>query len=103
MVSGSQGGKTGQTVGGRAWQKWPVTGVVVTRSGSRRPLATPLLRNQEVILHPFQALRLRIAIVVNARHGEPSHPSVAARLLRLSESGENLDPDRQRGMGIPPR
>ena len=82
MVSGSQAGETGQTVGGRAWQKWPDTGVVLTRSGSRRPLATALLRNQKVILHPLEALRLRIAVVINDRHGEPSRPTAAARWLR---------------------
>jgi hypothetical protein len=61
MESGSQGG------GDRAGQRWPVsvTGVAGTRSGS---LSTPLLRNQEVTLHPLQLLHLRIAIVVNARH-----------------------------------
>jgi hypothetical protein len=53
MVSGSQGGDAGQTVG-----------------------------DQKVILHPLKALRLRIAIVINARHGEPSRPSAAARWLR---------------------
>jgi hypothetical protein len=55
MVSGSQVGEAGQTIGARAWQKWPVTGVVVMRSGSRRPLATALLGNQKVILHPLKA------------------------------------------------
>ena len=61
-ASGSQGG------GDRAGQRWPVTitSVAATRSGGY--LATPLLRNQEVILHPLQLLRLRIVIVVNARH-----------------------------------
>src|SRR4029453_11415802 len=60
IESASQGG------GDRAGQRWPVivTGVAATRSGS---LSTPLLRNQEVTLHPLQLLHLRIAIVVNAR------------------------------------
>ena len=46
MVSGSQGGDAEQTVG-----------------------------DPKVILHPLKALRLRIAIAINARHGEPSRPA----------------------------
>ena len=58
MVSASQG------FGDGARQRWPVTvtGVVATRS--RGSLATPLLRNEEVILHPLQLWHLRIAIAI---------------------------------------
>ena len=51
-------------IGDRARQRWPVTvtRVAATRGGGS--LATPLLRNEELILHPLQLLHLRIAIVV---------------------------------------
>jgi hypothetical protein len=39
-------------------------------SGCRRPVATTLLRRKEFVLHPLQEFRLRIAIVVNGRHGD---------------------------------
>ena len=57
-------------LGDRARQRWSVTvpSVAATRSGGS--LATPLLRNEEVILHPLQLLHLGIAIVVDARHGD---------------------------------
>src|SRR6478672_6821459 len=68
MASGAQGGDARLTIGDRARQRWPVTvaRAAATRSGGS--LATPLLRNQEFILHPLQLLHLRIAIVVNACH-----------------------------------
>ena len=58
MVSASRG------IGDGARQRWPVTvtGVVATRS--RGSLATPLLRNEEVSLHPLQLWHLRIAIAI---------------------------------------
>ena len=60
MVSASQG------MGDGARQRGPVTvtGVVATRSSGS--LATPLLRSEEVILHPLQLWHLRIAIVICA-------------------------------------
>jgi hypothetical protein len=70
MVSGSHGGDARRTIGRRARQVWPATSVVVTTNGCRRPVATALLRNQEVVLHPVQALRLRIAIVVSVHHSD---------------------------------
>jgi hypothetical protein len=70
MASGSQGGDAHLTIGDRACQWWlvTVTSIAATRSGGS--LATPLLRNEEGILHPLQLLHLRIAIVVNACHGD---------------------------------
>ncbi len=65
ISSGSHGGDVRLRliiVGDWLRQPWPVTvtSVAATRSGDS--LATPLLRNQEVTLHPLQLLRLRIAI-----------------------------------------
>ena len=70
MASGSQRGDTHLTIGDTARHWWPVTvaSIAATRSGGS--LATPLLRNEEDIFHPLQLLRLRIAIVVNARHND---------------------------------
>ena len=48
----------------------PSPSPVSPRRARGGPLATALLRNQEVILHPLQLLHLRIAVVVNARHGD---------------------------------
>jgi hypothetical protein len=71
-------------MGDRARQRWPVTVTSVAATQSGGPLATPLLRNEEVILHPLQLLHLRIAIVVTARHGDcPS--SYRRASLMLSE------------------
>jgi hypothetical protein len=70
MLSGSRGGDARRTIDRRTSQGWPVTSVVVTSSGSRRPVAAALLRNHEVVLHLLHALRLRIAFVVSARHDD---------------------------------
>jgi hypothetical protein len=66
--SGSQDGDAGQTTGGTARQRRPVTVTSVAGTHSGDSFATPLLRNQEVILHPLQLLHLRIPIVVTAGH-----------------------------------
>ncbi|HVH55047.1 MAG TPA: hypothetical protein VM791_02250 [Vicinamibacterales bacterium] len=70
MASGSQGGDAPLTIGETARYWWPVTvtSIAATRSGGS--LAAPLLRNEENILHPLQLVHLRIAVVVNGRHGD---------------------------------
>jgi hypothetical protein len=68
--SGSQDGDAGQTTGGTARQRRPVTVTSVAARRSGGPLATPLLRHEELILHPLELLHLRIAIVVNGRHAD---------------------------------
>jgi hypothetical protein len=58
MVSAFQG------IGDGARQRWPVTVTGVVATGSSGSLATPLLRNEEVILHPLQLCHMRIAILI---------------------------------------
>ena len=65
-----------------------VTGVAATRSGG--PLAAPLLRNEEVGLHPLQRLHLRIAAVVNACHGDCQSFYRRATLMRSEMFRENM-------------
>src|SRR5215204_768521 len=68
MASGAHGRNARLAIGDRDRRGRPVAvGRVDTTLGGGS-LATPLLRNEELILHPLQLLRLRIAIV-SALHG----------------------------------
>jgi hypothetical protein len=68
-ASGSPCGQGCLTMRDSVRKGWPVTvRIAATRSGGS--IAPPLLRNDELILHPLQAWRLRIGFVVNAGHGD---------------------------------
>jgi len=68
-ASGSPGGQGCLTMRDSVRKGWPVTvRIAATRSGGS--IAPPLLRNDELILHPLQAWRLRIGFVVNASHDD---------------------------------
>jgi len=68
-VSGSPCGQGCLTMRDSVRKGWPVTvRIAATRSGGS--IAPTLLRNDELILHPLQAWRLRIGFVVNASHDD---------------------------------
>lgn len=66
MASGPQRGGARLSNGDR--HRWPVTVPNVSAMRSGGSLATPLLRNEEFVLHPLPQLRLGIGSLVDARH-----------------------------------